>query len=427
MNLFKRLFSKSPKKTVDPEAAAFLKSLLENELTTTEMQQAAKSEAGPSVILTPAVPLPTKNTIGWFGGAPALPSELDWPEIEGTPLCFVAQINLAELPQNIWSGVGPRQGNFAFFIHPTETRAKVLHIDGLLETKQGQSPMLSYWFRNHHDKRPPVNTHFPQWPVHLTGHVGELPEPAGWHKGNAPGFSEPFKNEEFDLANPAHQPFDETTLDALIELIDEVLERRLNSTAMFLETKKLRDDVACALNALQAKVQTAHDRFLEIKEGVAPFRETFDRVGVLRYLQALNELTFGDTNYRRNDEEGYAEIEVSTGKLIQYASRFLRILERHAKYAYLDDPEKLSEEAKARFEIIWAFDAIHERGGMSHPPKGHIYTPHGPSSPNEVLLELPTSDLLGWIWGDMYSVIFTIARDDLAKGKLDNIIVDITN
>lgn len=64
---------------------------------------------------------------------------------------------------------------------------------------------------------------------------------------------------------------------------------------------------------------------------------------------------------------------------------------------------------------------------MSHPPKGFIYTPYGPSSPNEVLLELPTSDLLGWIWGDAYSVVLIIARNDLANGKFDNIIVDITN
>ena len=64
---------------------------------------------------------------------------------------------------------------------------------------------------------------------------------------------------------------------------------------------------------------------------------------------------------------------------------------------------------------------------MSNPPLGFIYRPHGQSTPNEVILELQTSDLIGWIWGDIYSVVLTIARKDLAKGRYDNIMVDITN
>ena len=65
---------------------------------------------------------------------------------------------------------------------------------------------------------------------------------------------------------------------------------------------------------------------------------------------------------------------------------------RMARYTYLETPDLLSPEPIARFETRWQFDALHEQGGMSHPPRGFIYTPFGPASPNEVLLELPTSE-----------------------------------
>lgn len=428
MRILKQLFARRTKQaTAGTEEADFVMRLIENEVATLKMQQAAKVVAGPSVMLTPAVPLPARDAAGWFGGSPKLPKDVQWPDIDGKSLCFVAQIDLTKVPQNIWSGVGPRQGHFAFFIHPTKLAAKVLHVDGKLEKRSGPSPVDSHWWRNHYDKTPPVSTHFPEWPVQLDGCVGALPEPAGWQKGKAPGFPKPIEAEAFDLTNRAHHPFDERTLGLLIECIENELNARQASVSKFLEDKKLKDDVALALKGLLTAVQSSSTEFLKIKDDLAPYTANFEHQNVEPYLHALAGLMSGHTVYRKDDEDGYAEVGVVHGKLIKYARGFLHLLERYAKYAYIDAPEKLSPEAKSVFEARWAFDAVHERGGMSHPPHGFIYTPHGPSTPNEVLLELPTSDLIGWIWGDMYSVVLTIARDDLANNKFDNITVDITN
>ncbi|MDF0598441.1 DUF1963 domain-containing protein [Psychromarinibacter halotolerans] len=428
MRILKQLFAGRKKQaTAEPEEADFVMGLIENEVTTLEMQQAAKADAGPSVMLTPAVPLPARDAAGWFGGSPKLPKDVQWPEIDGTSLCFVAQIDLTKVPQNIWSGVGPRQGQFAFFIHPTELAAKVLHIGGKLEKRSGPSPVDSHWWRNHYDNLPPVSTHFPEWPVQLDACVGALPEPAGWEKGKAPGFPKPFMAETFDLTNRAHHPFDERTLGLLIDGIENELNVRQASLSKFLEDKKLKNEVAEALKALLTTVQSSSSELLKIKEDLAPYTANFDHQSVEPHLHALDGLASGHTVYHKDDEDGYADIEVAHGKLIKYSGGFLQLLERHAKYAYVDTPEKLTPVAKAWFESRWAFDAVYERGGMSHPPHGFIYTPHGPSTPNEVLLELPTSDLIGWIWGDMYSVVLTISRDDLANGKYENITVDITN
>lgn len=428
MRILKQLFARRTKQaTAETKEADFVMRLIENEVATLKMQQAAKVVAGPSVMLTPAVPLPARDAAGWFGGSPKLPKDVQWPDIDGKSLCFVAQIDLTKVPQNIWSGVGPRQGHFAFFIHPTKLAAKVLHVDGKLEKRSGPSPVDSHWWRNHYDKTAPVSTHFPEWPVQLDGCVGALPEPAGWQKGKAPGFPKPIEAGTFDLTNRAHHPFDERTLGLLIECIENELNARQASVSKFLEDKKLKDDVALALKGLLTTVQSSSTEFLKIKDDLAPYTANFEHQNVEPYLHALDGLMSGHTVYRKDDEDGYADVGIAHAKLIKYAGGFLRLLERYAKYAYIDAPEKLSPEAKSVFEARWAFDAVHERGGMSHPPHGFIYTPHGPSTPNEVLLELPTSDLIGWIWGDLYSVVLTIARDDLANDKFDNITVDITN
>ena len=78
-------------------------------------------------------------------------------------------------------------------------------------------------------------------------------------------------------------------------------------------------------------------------------------------------------------------------------------------------------------EVIWQFDALHERGAMGNAPAGHVYTPHGPATPNVVLLELRTSSMVGWMWGDTYSIVLFINRNELAKGKFDNVTYEITN
>lgn len=44
-----------------------------------------------------------------------------------------------------------------------------------------------------------------------------------------------------------------------------------------------------------------------------------------------------------------------------------------------------------------------------------------------VLLELPTSKLLYWIWGDMYHLVLTITKTDLSNLEFSNIKFHISN
>lgn len=331
------------------------------------------------------------------------------------------------MSQDIWSGVGPRQGQFAFIIHPKEAKVKVLHVDGDLIKRLGPSPTSSHWFLKHHDLRPFYSAYFREWPVRLTDNTGELPEPVGWRKGYAPNFPQPLEGEVFTPSNPAHHPYNEATLQALVDMCGTELIIRLDATVWFLQEKKLKEDVQSALTEFRDSLRASFRRFEQIRYDLAPHCVTFDHDNIGESIKALCALDFGETRYHSNDDEGYAVVSVTKGKLADYLSGYLNVLAAHAKDTYLENPETFAEPARERFEALWAFDALHERGGMSHPPKGFIYRPHGPNSPNEVLLELPTSNLIGWIFGDMYSLVLTIAREDLAAGNLDNVMVDITN
>src|SRR4051794_38014276 len=51
-----------------------------------------------SVRLTPQIPIRDRHAPrSWLGGRPRMPATMPWPEIEGTPCDFIAQIALADL------------------------------------------------------------------------------------------------------------------------------------------------------------------------------------------------------------------------------------------------------------------------------------------------------------------------------------------
>lgn len=71
-----------------------------------------------SVILLRQVPIrydePARS---WLGGLPQMPDEVAWPRTEaGAPLQFVAQVCCADLPKEMWGGIGPRDGWLLLFV-----------------------------------------------------------------------------------------------------------------------------------------------------------------------------------------------------------------------------------------------------------------------------------------------------------------------
>lgn len=72
---------------------------------------------------------PVDTPSSWIGGLPEMPDEFEWPQTDGKAALFLAQIALADLPDDIWGGIGPKTGWLVFFLAPKDWGGvRVLHV-----------------------------------------------------------------------------------------------------------------------------------------------------------------------------------------------------------------------------------------------------------------------------------------------------------
>ncbi|MDZ4867620.1 MAG: DUF1963 domain-containing protein, partial [Alphaproteobacteria bacterium] len=74
------------------------------------------------------IPIRAESPRSWIGGRPMMPAHVEWPRSISAehpkkgerPLHFVAQIACADLPANLWAGLGPRHGWLLLFVDPNQ-------------------------------------------------------------------------------------------------------------------------------------------------------------------------------------------------------------------------------------------------------------------------------------------------------------------
>jgi uncharacterized protein YwqG len=113
-----------------------------------------------SVVLRRQVPVRLDEPArSWLGGLPMMPDGLEWPvgvshEKAGEgprPLHFVAQIALADLPGELWGGLGPREGWLLVFLNPNlgydydQQSFRILHTRELGTTRQAPAELGPVW------------------------------------------------------------------------------------------------------------------------------------------------------------------------------------------------------------------------------------------------------------------------------------------
>lgn len=144
--------------------------------------QDAQTDKQTAVILKRQVPIRFGEAPrSWLGGLPMMPESVAWPRAgSGAPLHFIAQVNCADLPANLWNGLGPRQGWLLLFIDILEQEdlsadgaVQVLHVDQLgLErqppedmstVRHAMSDLIGYTA----EFRPGVPKMWRRWPVDL--------------------------------------------------------------------------------------------------------------------------------------------------------------------------------------------------------------------------------------------------------------------
>jgi len=406
-----------------------LTKFFDHHIKTENMKADARSSVRPVVKLMPQIPIGNGPSVGWFGGTAALPEKMVWPERNGEKLLFVGQINLAALPKGLWSGLGPRQGWLGVFL-PSKWphQPTLLHFDGpLVETAAPTVPNDADWARGFNFKEPRTFA-LPRWPVVLKSLPGNE-----FHNSHAQNADKDAHHGS--LFDPAYHPFNQETVALLFNCLEESIARLTRQIIRFPEMKKLRPTDAAWFNRQKPIMLNSFVRFFEI-EGKVRANRQFSESTMLDFIRELKTIAAYNFKYLRDDEQGYCELELSETTLLDLSldpmyphwwHPYNTGLTNHALKAYTSDPNSLPAILRQRLEPKWQQDTPFGLGTMGHAPVGHIYTPHGLGTPNEVLLELHTSDLTGWIWGDCYSLVILIDRKALRRGDFGSVKIDITN
>lgn len=171
-----------------------------------------------SVVLRRQVPIRFDEEVrSWLGGLPRLPAGMAWPLAKPKkPLHFLAQINCADLPPELWNGLGPREGWLLLFADlealTEQLRrpcAQVIHVTEL--GQQVEPPPGLYWVRNNlvdvsnlKGALPDAQRrHFRKWPVDLIETSADTSQLTGSKLYDAPENDRVlFESDGFPISRP---------------------------------------------------------------------------------------------------------------------------------------------------------------------------------------------------------------------------------
>lgn len=98
-----------------------------------------------------------------------------------------------------------------------------------------------------------------------------------------------------------------------------------------------------------------------------------------------------------------------------------------AALAYSRDPASLPDPVRCYFEARWKNDSNYEIASMGGLPHGWSYDMLENVDTRVMLLELPTSNMFGWQWGDVRNVVLSLPVDELRRNVYRDVRCDITN
>lgn len=240
-----------------------------------------------------------------------------------------------------------------------------------------------------------------------------------------------------DLANPENYPFDPLTLSTLLDSLEEFFISQVKHICRFPAMKKLREHDAVWFQQTKVIAFQSLEEFYNIESLLVNSKYRFDHDAVVSLLPRIANLPTYEDKYLKDDDEGYCILEYRRSSLNEmpklssslptWWAKYTSMLYWHSINAYTKDPSSLHSAGLRRMEQIWREEASGCHGAMGHIPEGHIYTLCGPNTDTEVLLEVPTSQMQGWAWGDTYSLVLTIKREALSRGDFSDVTYDITN
>jgi len=427
-----------------------------------------------SVRLVPQVPIRNESADGWLGGGARLPAGLRWPETGGTPLQLLAQVDSAALPAALWDGLGPRHGWLTIFIEPVKCTLQVMHFAEAGELTPGpalppDSAIVGYDMRTKPGEVGSIQA-IPHWPVDVVPVLDGKDDPRreGRHKSTDRRYAQ-----RHDISTPALMPFDWPTARTMMEMVIAGVARAIpTAAAPHLEREALakleiKIDEASAGGAIRdamldqrvnlddlRAMASVHDYALQ--QGPAILQRlqalkarvdsmaaeaAFSAAAIAPVLAELHGMTWMHksvpplyrdgrklTSQERFDEGvQLLSLPLTTHVPGHYlwVHKFEMYRLDRAKHAYARDPESLPAEVRSDCEELWKDMAAHEMGGMGHVPWHYVH--EFDERHDATLLELPSSRLMNWMFGDVNSLVITMTKADLAAGAFDRVKMQVSN
>ena len=441
--------------------------------------ESARGSEPVSIRLVPQVPIRDRDTPrSWVGGSPRLPASVDWPEIDGTPAQFLAQVCLADVPDGLWQGNGPREGWLALFVHPATCAPCVLHLleDGPSRSAPCPMPVEAEWFQANRavdggDARRFGNQTLRQWPVDIVAlEPGDAAPDASYQD-----LARALYADGFDVADPAFHPFDGPSMGAMIAILSEAAESQfgaslddpydfvpehLSSTraslgqleasppddrdpdARQVQVDRLRnacaalEELSAALDAARPVNAAALQRVRAIVAQVTARLQS----GALRadetarVMEAIRATSWVKINRCADPEgrPGAERIESRTLSLSRHdpdaplwAHRWQRVHNALALDAHCAGTPALPAATEKICLPIWHDAALSGTPAMGHVPLGYVHR-FDPAT-DATLFELPTNALVGWAWGDNDNLVITLPSAALARCDFAEPLMQVTN
>lgn len=406
--------------------------LLAEALAKVQRERAGLPEAPPrnppSLRLVPQVPVRgAAGAAAWFGGGAQLPEGRAWPEIDGEALQLLAQINCARLPADLWGGLGPREGWLAIFLGPQSLKARVLFF---MEAGPFQpSPAIlkdanivhpGMW-KSDNALRPGAIPAFPRWPVELTVIEDGQSEPRS--AGRSRGIS---ATDYLDVTEPRYRPFDWPSAQMMMQLALDCCERSAPQPeaapdpASSASLDKLRD-LKAATDIMAQTVPFSADIVAAIIAEVRSLPAFQPRIPPKRDLR---KAPGPDGTSEPGPSFAKAPAKITFDPATDWQVPYVTHLQDRAKHIHSAEAGPIPAPLLMQCEELWRDCAAHEMGAMGHKPWGRLR--NFDEKDEVLLLELPSSQLMNWHFGNAGNLVLTIRKEDLALGDFGRVVAHVS-
>ena len=355
-----------------------------------------------------------------------MPDNVEWPELDGSPAIFRAQIDCRTLPPGIWDNRGPKKGWLCFFSSAENLgNVRILHNHEMGQPRPSNAPIDDRWLISDLGERwlselQPLNRQLPRWPLRTEQREAQW---KGRKYKAEPNLRMDFVVKDANLTDPDYLPFDQLSAHALIDAAGVTLEDSisyLEERIQYLTT--VRDEFK--KQPPKEALPNEESREAELPEEELPEEELPENLlaAAEERLAALAEQLIEQRRLTDwlNDRVTTSEIDTTTlaeirafsvtlgfaahdekyehllkNLTVGYASR----LETYARTLYTQNPDALPHALREKLTRVWEFDAAYETASMGGPiSEGFSYDAYLGAVQ---LLRLPTSNLLGCEFGDL--------------------------